>query len=112
MLVGLYGSGKTTTISKLASYYTKRGKSVAALGLDVYRPAAAEQLKQLSDKLKIPSFINKKEKDPEKIYNEFKPKLKEFDIILIDTAGRDALDESLIKEIKSLNSLIKPTETI
>jgi signal recognition particle subunit SRP54 len=112
MLVGLYGSGKTTTISKLASYFSKRGKKVAAIGLDVHRPAAPEQLKQLGDKIKIPVFINKKEKDPEKIYNEFKSKLSEFDLILIDTAGRDALEDSLIKEIKSLDKLIKPTETL
>jgi signal recognition particle subunit SRP54 len=112
MLVGLYGSGKTTTISKLASYFSKRGKKVAAIGLDVHRPAAPEQLKQLGDKIKIPVFMNKKEKDPEKIYNEFKSKLSEFDLILIDTAGRDALEDSLIKEIKSLDKLIKPTETL
>ena len=112
MLVGLYGFGKTTSIAKLASYYAKRGHKVAAIGLDVHRPAAAEQLRQLFEKLKIPCFINKKEKDPEKIYNEFKSELKNYDIILIDTAGRDALDAELIKEIKSLNSLIKPTEIL
>jgi signal recognition particle subunit SRP54 len=112
MLVGLYGSGKTTTISKLASYYAKRGKNVAALGLDVHRPAATDQLEQLGKKIKIPVFTNKKEKDPEKIYNEFKTKLKNYDMVLIDTAGRDALDENLIKEIKSLNKTIKPTETL
>jgi signal recognition particle subunit SRP54 len=110
MLVGLYGSGKTTTISKLASYYSKRGKKVATLGLDVHRPAAAEQLSQLSKKLNIPCFIKPEEKNPEKIYKSFKSELAKFDIVLIDTAGRDALEDSLIKEIKSLNALIKPSE--
>jgi len=112
MLVGLYGSGKTTTIGKLASYYSKRGKTVAALGLDVHRPAAPEQLLQIFNKLKLPVFIDKEEKDPKKIYNKFKKELSSFDLVLIDTAGRDALSSDLIKEIKSLSSLIKPTETL
>jgi len=64
MLVGLYGAGKTTTIGKLASYYSKRGSKVCAIGLDVHRPAAPEQLKQVCDKLKISCFIDKEEKSP------------------------------------------------
>lgn len=112
MLVGLYGAGKTTTISKLASYYSKRGHGVAAIGLDVHRPAASEQLEQLGKKLNISVFTNKKEKSPEKIYKSFSKELKDYDIILVDTAGRDALDSRLIDEIKSLNSLIKPTEIL
>ena len=110
--MGLYGSGKTTTISKLASYYAKRGHKVAALGLDVHRPAASEQLEQLGKKLNIITFTNAKEKNPEKIYKSFEKELKDYDLILIDTAGRDALDEALIKEIKSLNKLISPTEIL
>jgi len=111
MLVGLYGSGKTTTIGKLGSYYAKRGHSVAAIGLDVHRPAAPEQLKQVCDKIKIQSFIDKEEKDPKKIWNKYKKDLEKYEIVIVDTAGRDALSEDLIKEIKSLYSLIKPTET-
>ena len=112
MLIGLFGSGKTSTIAKLSSYYAKRGYKVCALGLDVHRPAAMDQLKQLGDKLNIPVFINQKEKNPEKIYKLFEKELKKYDLILIDTAGRDALNNELIKEIKSLNKLIKPTEII
>jgi signal recognition particle subunit SRP54 len=112
MLVGLYGSGKTTTIGKLASYYSKRGHKVAAIGLDVHRPAAPEQLKQVLSPLNIPAFISPKEKDPKKIFNEHKSKLKDYDVVLVDTAGRDALSQDLIKEIKSLSSLISPTETL
>jgi len=112
MLVGLFGSGKTTSAIKLASYYSKRGNKVAAIGLDVHRPAAAEQLKQLGDKISIPVFIAPKEKSPEKIYRSFEKELKKYDLILVDTAGRDALDSNLIKEIKSLNKLIKPTEIL
>ncbi len=110
MLVGLYGQGKTTTISKLASYYAKRGHKVCAIGLDVHRPAASDQLEQLGKKLNFTVFIDKKEKSPEKIWKKFSKDLKNYDLILVDTAGRDALDTELIKEIKSLNKLISPTE--
>jgi signal recognition particle subunit SRP54 len=112
LLVGLYGSGKTTTISKLAQYYGKRGSKVCAIGLDVHRPAAPEQLKQLCDKLNIPAFILPGEKDPSKIYNHFKPKLKDYNLVLIDSAGRDALSKDLIKEIEDISKLTKPTETL
>ncbi len=110
MLVGLYGSGKTTTISKIASYYAKRGHNVCAVGLDVHRPAAAEQLRQLGEKLKFKVFIKPEEKDPKKIWKNFSPELKDYELVLVDTAGRDALDEGLVKEIKELNKLVKPNE--
>ncbi len=111
MLLGLYGSGKTTSIAKLASYYAKRGTKVCALGLDVHRPAASEQLKQLCDKLNIPAFIAPEEKDPKKIYKHFEPELKKYSLVLIDTAGRDALSSDLIKETKDITKIAKPTET-
>src|SRR3989338_318836 len=67
MLVGLYGSGKTTTSGKIARYFMKRGKKVALLGLDVHRPAAMDQLSQVAKQINAPSFIVKGEKDPIKI---------------------------------------------
>lgn len=112
LMVGLYGSGKTTTIGKLASYYAKRGNRVCAIGLDVHRPAAQEQLKQVCDRLGIPAFIDKEEKSPLKIWKNFLPELKKYNLILVDTAGRDSLDKDLIKEIKDISKLVKPTETI
>lgn len=112
MLVGLYGSGKTTTIAKLGNYFSKRGKKVALIGLDVYRPAAKEQLEQLGKQHSLTVFIDKNSNDPIKIYKSFEKKLKEYDLILIDTAGRDALSKDLIKELKELSKLINPTETI
>ena len=111
MMLGLYGQGKTTTISKLASYYAKRGSKICAVGLDVHRPAASEQLKQLCDKLNIPAFVDATEKDPKKIWKKYESELKKYNLILVDTAGRDALSEDLIKEIKDIAKLVKPTET-
>ena len=111
LLAGLYGSGKTTTIGKLASYYSKRGHKVCAIGLDVHRPAAPEQLKQVCDKIKVASFIDKKEKDPKKIWKKYEKELKNYDLILVDTAGRDALSVELTKELKEISKLTKPTES-
>ncbi len=112
LLVGLYGTGKTTTISKLALYYKKRGKNVALLGLDTHRPAASEQLEQLGKKIEVPAFTDKTEKDPLKIYEKYKTQLEKYDLILVDSAGRDALEKSLIKEIKEISNKIKPPHTI
>src|SRR3990170_3671453 len=112
MFLGLYGAGKTTTIAKLGNYYAKRGSRVALIGLDVHRPAAAEQLKQLGDKNKIKVLINPKEKDAVKLWKSFSDELKDYDLVLVDTAGRHTLDKELISEIKVLAKVIKPTETI
>lgn len=111
MMVGLFGSGKTTTIGKLAKYFLKRGYKIAALGLDVHRPAAPQQLEQTCEKVKIPCFISK-EKDPIKIYKQFEKEFQKYDILIIDTAGRDALSKDLIQELESLNNLIKPDENL
>ena len=111
MMLGLYGAGKTTTIGKIASYYAKRGHKVCAIGLDVHRPAAPEQLKQVCSKLNIPVFISPEEKDPKKIWEKYESELEKYELVLIDTAGRDSLDEALIKEIKDIAKLTKPTES-
>ncbi|MEK6800786.1 MAG: signal recognition particle protein Srp19, partial [Nanoarchaeota archaeon] len=110
LFVGLYGAGKTTTIGKIASYYAKRGRKVCSVGLDVHRPAASEQLKQVSDKVNIASFIDKTEKDPLKIWKKNEKEIKKYDLILVDSAGRDSLDEELIDEIKKIGKTTKPTE--
>jgi len=112
MLLGLYGAGKTTTIAKLGNWYSKRGKKVALVGLDVHRPAAKEQLQQLGEKNNLNTFIDFDETNALKTYKKFKKELEKYDLVLIDTAGRHTLDKELIKEIKDLNSEIKPTETI
>jgi len=112
MLLGLYGAGKTTTIAKLGNYFAKRGNKVALVGLDVHRPAAKEQLKQLAEQNKLTCFIDEKENNAVKTWKKFEKDLKKYDLILIDTAGRHTLDKNLIKEIKVLNKEIKPTESI
>jgi signal recognition particle subunit SRP54 len=112
MMVGLFGSGKTTHCGKLAKYFTTRGYKVALVGLDIHRPAAMEQLEQIAKQAKVPVHINKKEKDVLKIWKDFEKEQKKYDIILIDTAGRDALSKDLIKEIEDVNDLIKPQERL
>jgi len=112
LLLGLYGAGKTTTIAKLGNYFAKRGNKVALVGLDVHRPAAKEQLKQLAEKNKLNYFIDEKENNAVKTWKKFEKDLKKYDLVLIDTAGRHNLDKELVKEITALNKEIKPTESI
>jgi len=112
ILVGLFGSGKTTTCGKLAKFFMKRGKHVALLGLDVHRPAAMEQLTQVGKTINATVFILEGEKDPIKIYKHFEKEFKKFDLLLIDTAGRDALSQDLIDELKNVHSLAQPDESL
>jgi signal recognition particle subunit SRP54 len=112
MLVGLFGSGKTTQAGKLAAYYTKRGKKVALIGLDTHRPAAMDQIEQVAKQAKVPVFIDKKQKDPLKIINEYEKEFKKFDLIIFDTSGRDALSQDLIKEIKDINNKVNAQENL
>ncbi|MBI2664618.1 signal recognition particle protein [Candidatus Woesearchaeota archaeon] len=111
MLLGLFGSGKTTTAAKLARYYQKRGLKAAMVQLDVYRPAAYEQLQQLGEQINVPVF-GSEEKNPFKIYNSIRDKLSKFDIAIIDTAGRHALSDELIKELELLGKEINPDESL
>ncbi|MBI3051016.1 signal recognition particle protein [Candidatus Woesearchaeota archaeon] len=110
MLVGLFGSGKTTTAGKLALYFQKRGLKAALVQLDVYRPAAYEQLLQLGKKINVPVLGNSREKDPIRIYNA--NEYDKFDVVIFDTAGRDALSADLISELKAISSTIRPSETL
>jgi signal recognition particle subunit SRP54 len=112
LLLGLYGSGKTTTTAKLGNYFAKRGYKVALIGLDVHRPAAQEQLKQIAEKNKLNYFIDPIEKDPIKIWKKYEKQLKDYNLVIVDTAGRHSLDGELVKEIKQIDKEIKPTESI
>jgi signal recognition particle subunit SRP54 len=112
MLIGLFGSGKTTTTGKLAKFFQKRAGRIAVIQLDVWRPAAFKQLEQLGKQLNITVLGDEKEKDPIKIYNKFKDKLEEFDLVIVDTAGRDALSEELIEELNQINKLVDADERL
>ena len=112
MLVGLFGNGKTTTAGKLAKFYTKRGLKVALVQTDTWRPAAFHQLETLGRQINVPVFGNPKLKDPIKIYESFEKELDKFDLIIIDTAGRDALSDELIDELNRINKRIKPDENL
>lgn len=112
MMVGLFGSGKTTTTGKIAKYYKKRGYKVAVIQTDTWRPAAYEQLKQLSDDINVDFFGNKDEKDPVAIYLEFEEKLKDYDLVIVDTAGRDALSDELVAELDAMNNAVQANETL
>ncbi|MEK6827015.1 MAG: signal recognition particle receptor subunit alpha [Nanoarchaeota archaeon] len=112
LLLGLYGSGKTTTTAKLGNYYAKRGFKVAMIGLDVHRPAASEQLQQLAEKNKLNYFVDPSEKNAVKLWKKYEKQLKDYDLVLIDTAGRHTLDDELIKEIKAITKEAKPTNSI
>ena len=87
MMIGLFGSGKTTTIGKLATYYSKRGYKIAALGLDIHRPAAIDQIEQVCEQAKIKCFTRRNEKDVIKIYNEFEDEYKKYLEESIDIAA-------------------------
>jgi len=112
MLVGLFGSGKTTLTGKLARFYKTRGNKVAIIQTDTWRPAAYEQLKQLSEKANVDFFGDKKEKNPLKIYKTYKKELDKYDIVIIDTAGRDALSDELIDELDKLHKEVQANEKL
>jgi len=110
LLVGLFGSGKTTTAGKLAKWYIKRGLKVGVIGADVFRPAAIEQLRIVTEKAKAQFYSDEKEKNAEKIIKIGLEKLKETDLIICDSAGRSALDEELTKEIKAIDNAFNAEE--
>ena len=114
MLVGLQGSGKTTTIAKLGLYLRKKEKKKPLLvACDIYRPAAIDQLKQLGKELNIEVFEEGK-KDPVEIVKDALEYAKEngFDYVLIDTAGRLQIDEELMDELINIQDSIKVNETL
>ena len=112
MLVGIQGSGKTTAAAKLARYLQKRGIKTALICADTYRPGAYAQLKQLAEKIKVPIYGNPKEKNPVKIAKEGLKQFKDYEIVIIDTAGRHKEEKSLIEEMKRLEKAIKPDEVM
>lgn len=114
MLVGLQGSGKTTTIGKLANLLRKKhNKKPLLVACDIYRPAAIEQLKQIGKELNIPVY-SENSKDAVSIAKNGVCYAKEngYDYVLIDTAGRLHIDDNLMYELQSIKNLVKPEETL
>ncbi|VVB60533.1 Signal recognition particle 54 kDa protein [uncultured archaeon] len=103
LLVGLFGSGKTTSSAKLAKFYLKKGLTVGLISCDTWRPAAYEQLKQLGDKIGVEVYGNPKEKKASKIVKDGLKQFADKKVIIIDSAGRSALDDDLRKELEEVD---------
>jgi len=115
LMSGLQGSGKTTFTGKLANYLkTKKGKKPLMVACDVYRPAAIDQLHVLGEQIGVEVFSNKEEKNPVKIAEAAIKQAKENgnSVVLIDTAGRLAIDEQMMNEIADIKKSIKPNEIL
>ena len=114
MLVGLQGSGKTTTAGKLANFLRKKhSKKPLLVACDIYRPAAIEQLETIGKELNVPVFKKDKAKVTEIVKDALEyAKEEKCDYIIIDTAGRLQIDEELMQELKDIDELVKPHEKI
>jgi len=114
MLVGIQGSGKTTTIGKLARYYQKRGIKTGVICADNFRPGAYSQLKQLAEMSNIPFWGDENGKDAVKLAKKGFSEMKKrgIELILLDTSGRHREEINLIKEMKSISKAVKPQEII
>jgi signal recognition particle subunit SRP54 len=115
LMAGLQGSGKTTFSGKLANFLkTKKGKNPLLVACDVYRPAAIDQLNVLGEQIGVEVFSNKEEKNPVKIAEDAvkHAKSKGHNVVIIDTAGRLAVDEQMMDEISNVKKAIQPTETL
>ena len=114
MLVGLQGSGKTTTAGKLANLLRKQGKKPLLVACDVYRPAAIKQLQVVGGQLNIPVYANETSKDVVKIARQAIDVAisKLNDVVILDTAGRLHIDEELMNELKNVKAQVKPHEIL
>ena len=114
MMVGLQGSGKTTTAAKLARYFAKQGKRPLLVAADLYRPAAVQQLQTLGKQLDIPVLAVEGEKNPVALVKSVRElavsQLR--DIVIIDTAGRLHVDEPMMAELNNIKNLVKPQEIL
>ncbi len=115
LMAGLNGAGKTTLSGKLALLLkTKKHRNPLLVACDVYRPAAVEQLRVLAEQIEVPIYMNLESKDPVQIAREgvLEAKSKGYDTVIVDTAGRLAIDEELMQEIAAIKDACQPDETL
>ena len=115
LMAGLNGAGKTTLSGKLALLLkTKKHRNPLLVACDVYRPAAVEQLRVLAEQIQVPIYMNLESKDPVQIAREgiLEAKSKGYDTVIVDTAGRLAIDEELMQEIAAIKDACQPDETL
>ena len=114
LMVGLQGTGKTTTCAKLASYLKKQGKHPMLAACDVQRPAAIDQLEVVGGQVGVPVFCDRTSKDPADIALRAKKEAerKGLDMLIVDTAGRLHVDEALMEELKDVKKAVKPHEIL
>ena len=114
LVAGLNGSGKTTFSGKLALYLKKKGSKVLLAACDTFRPAAIEQLKTLAEGIGINVFSIEGEKDPVQVANAAiaQARIEGYNVVIVDTAGRLAVDEELMQEIRTMHQAVKPSETL
>jgi len=114
MIVGLQGSGKTTSAAKIANYCLKKDKRPILAAADIYRPAAVKQLEILGDQLEIPVISRKKDESPEVICKgavEYAEN-QEYDVVILDTAGRLHIDQEMMEELQRIQELNNPNEIL
>lgn len=109
LLCGLYGAGKTTTTGKLADFYRKREMKVGVIAADTDRPAAYDQLKQIAEDVEAEFYGEKDAEDPVKVVENGKKEL-DVDVLIVDSAGRNSLNDDLKKELSHMEKVLQPDE--
>ncbi len=112
LFVGLQGSGKTTTIGKISRYLQKKGFNPAIICTDTWRPAAYEQLRQLTENMNLPLYGDPENKDALDLAKKGLKEFKKQDLIIVDTAGRHKEEKDLLDEMEEISAIVKPDEVI
>lgn len=108
LLAGLQGSGKTTTSAKMARWFSRKGLRPAIVQTDTFRPGAYEQSKEMAERAEVPMYGDPDSEDPVEIAREGLDEFEDRDVVLVDTAGRHALEDELVAEIEDIESVVKP----